>query len=192
MVRYPSLISKAGGCLDHAVSRLPRKRLREEIKVASQRLNIAIIVLALYCFTAAKASAQSFNCHQATKADEIAICHGARLSSLDEQLSLLFFKLRNSLAITQQRLLTSEQQTWLRERATCGSDASCISCTAANSISIRFYSITSSARAMSFTNGCTLICINAVARKHKRDVLARPQHVEIKRRVKCLKCEYSC
>jgi hypothetical protein len=38
----------------------------------------------------------------------------------------------------------------------------------------------------------TLICINAVARKHKRDVLATPQHVEIKRRVKCLKCEYSC
>ena len=40
---------------------------------------------------------------------------------------------------------------------------------------------------MSFTNGCILICINAVA----RDVLATPQHVEIKRRVKCLKCEYT-
>jgi hypothetical protein len=65
------------------------------------------------------------------------------------------------------------------------------SCAAANSISIRFYSITSSARAMSFTNGSTLICINDVARKHKRDVLATPQHVEIKRRVKCLKCEYA-
>jgi hypothetical protein len=65
------------------------------------------------------------------------------------------------------------------------------SCTAANSISIRFYSITSSARAMSFTNGSTLICVNDVARKHKRDVLATPQHVEIKRRVKCLKCEYT-
>ena len=65
------------------------------------------------------------------------------------------------------------------------------SCAAANSISIRFYSITSSARAMSFTNGSTLICVNDVARKHKRDVLATPQHVEIKRRVKCLKCEYA-
>jgi hypothetical protein len=39
------------------------------------------------------------------------------------------------------------------------------------------------ALAMSFTNGCILICINAVARKHKRDVLATPQNVEIKRRV---------
>ena len=57
------------------------------------------------------------------------------------------------------------------------------SCTAANSISIRFYSITSSARAMSFTNDCILICINAVARKHKCDVLATRQHVELKRRV---------
>jgi uncharacterized protein YecT (DUF1311 family) len=80
----------------------------------------------LCCFTTATASTQSFNCHQATKADEIAICHSARLSSLDEQLSSLFFKLRNSLSITQQRLLTSEQQTWLRERAACGSDAGCI------------------------------------------------------------------
>jgi hypothetical protein len=39
------------------------------------------------------------------------------------------------------------------------------------------------ALAMSFTNGCILICIKAVARKHKRDVLATPQNVEIKRRV---------
>jgi hypothetical protein len=36
-------------------------------------------------------------------------------------------------------------------------------------------SITSSAGAMSFTRGCILVCINAVARKHKRDVLATPQ-----------------
>src|SRR5438876_9656305 len=41
----------------------------------------------------------------------------------------------------------------------------------------------SSARAMSFTNDCILICINAVARKHKCDVLATRQHVELKRRV---------
>jgi hypothetical protein len=45
------------------------------------------------------------------------------------------------------------------------------------------HSITSAARAMSFTNGCILICINAVARKHKCDVLATRQHVELKRRV---------
>jgi uncharacterized protein YecT (DUF1311 family) len=126
MARHPSLISKAGGCSDYILSRLPRKRLGEEIKIPSQRSSIAIIVLALCCFTTATASAQSFNCHQATKADEIAICHSARVSSLDEQLSSLFLKLRNSLSITQQRVLTSEQQTWLRERATCGSDISCI------------------------------------------------------------------
>jgi hypothetical protein len=46
------------------------------------------------------------------------------------------------------------------------------------------YSITSSASAMSFTRGCILLCINAVA----RDVLATPQHVEIKRRVRRVKC----
>ena len=47
------------------------------------------------------------------------------------------------------------------------------------------YSTSSSARAMRFTNGHILICVNAVARRHKRDVLATPQQVEIKRRVKC-------
>jgi len=45
------------------------------------------------------------------------------------------------------------------------------------------YAITSSARAMSSTNDCILICINAVARKHKCDVLATRQQVELKRRV---------
>src|SRR3974390_2368809 len=42
--------------------------------------------------------------------------------------------------------------------------------------------MTSSASAMSFTNGCILICINAVARKHKCDVLATRQ-IELNRRV---------
>src|SRR6516162_5560760 len=45
-----------------------------------------------------------------------------------------------------------------------------------------FYSMTSSASAMSFTNGCILIRIYAVARKDKCDVLAARQ-IELKRRV---------
>ena len=105
---------------------MPRECLREEIRVPSQGLRIALALVALTCFAIRDAPAQSFNCRKATKADEIAICHSARLAPLDEQLSSLFFKLRNNLAIAQQKLLTSEQQTWLRERATCGSDASCI------------------------------------------------------------------
>ena len=48
---------------------------------------------------------------------------------------------------------------------------------------VRFGSLAAAARAMSFINGCILICINAVARKHKCDVLATRQHVELKRRV---------
>ena len=78
------------------------------------------------CFTISTSLAQSFNCHQATKADEIAICRSGKLSSLDEQLSVLFFKLRNSLTVPQQRSFTSEQQSWLAKRAACGSDAGCI------------------------------------------------------------------
>ena len=52
-------------------------------------------------------------------------------------------------------------------------------------------STSSSARVMTFTNGRILTCINAVARRHKCDVLATPQHLEIKRRVKCLECGYT-
>jgi len=62
MAGYASLIFKTG---------VPR-----------QRLTIAGAVVALCCSTTAKALAQSFNCHQATKVDEIAICHSARLSLL--------------------------------------------------------------------------------------------------------------
>jgi len=37
-----------------------------------------------------------------------------------------FFKLRNSLPARQERLLSAEQQGWLRDRMSCGRDADCI------------------------------------------------------------------
>ena len=37
-----------------------------------------------------------------------------------------FFKLRNSLPARQERLLSAEQQDWLRDRMSCGRDADCI------------------------------------------------------------------
>ena len=97
------------------------------IKIGGPNLLLAIIAALTLCCSATETSvAQSFNCLQATKADEIAICRSARFSSLDEQLSSMFFRLRNGLSITQQKVFTSGQQTWLGERAMCGSDASCI------------------------------------------------------------------
>jgi uncharacterized protein len=100
-------------------------RLAKEL-VSQQRGTLAITLMVVLCCGALReASPQSFNC-PATKADEVTICGSARLSSLDEQLASVFVRLRNNLTSAQQRQLTADQQTWLRERARCGSDRNCI------------------------------------------------------------------
>ena len=73
-----------------------------------------------------QAHAQSFNCHYAKTADEVLICQDSQLSVLDEQMSSIFFRLRNNLPAGQLRLLDAEQQYWLRNRMSCGRDADCI------------------------------------------------------------------
>jgi uncharacterized protein len=75
---------------------------------------------------AVPASAQSFNCHYARTPDEVMICQDAHLSALDEQMSSMFYKLRNSLPSGQVRFLESDQASWLSNRMACGRDAGCI------------------------------------------------------------------
>jgi uncharacterized protein len=70
--------------------------------------------------------AQSFNCRYAKTADEVLICQNADLSALDEQMSSLFSRLRNSLSHGETRLLDREQSFWLQNRISCGRDAGCI------------------------------------------------------------------
>jgi uncharacterized protein len=90
-------------------------------------LLLAILAIALLpTLFAWQAQAQSFNCRYAKTADEVLICQDSQLSALDEQMSSLFFTLRNSLTPRQQRILDSEQQYWLRARMSCGRDADCI------------------------------------------------------------------
>jgi uncharacterized protein len=79
-----------------------------------------------FCAFASDAYSQSFNCRLAKTPDEVVVCHSSRLSALDEQMASLFFKLRTGLTGTKQQQLTVDQQSWLRERTSCGSDTDCI------------------------------------------------------------------
>jgi uncharacterized protein len=72
------------------------------------------------------ARAQSFNCRYAKTADEVLICQDPRLAQLDEQLSSIFSRLRNSLPAGERVLLDTGERRWLRARMSCGRDAACI------------------------------------------------------------------
>jgi uncharacterized protein len=76
--------------------------------------------------TAMPATAASFNCAIADRPDEVLICQNERLSSLDERMSSLYFRLRNSLAGRARDRLEAEQASWLQQRFACGRDYDCI------------------------------------------------------------------
>jgi uncharacterized protein len=72
------------------------------------------------------AQAQSFNCRYARSPDEVAICQNDRLSALDQAMSQLYFRIRNSLYGAERADLEAGQAEWLRSRRNCGSDPGCI------------------------------------------------------------------
>jgi uncharacterized protein len=89
-------------------------------------LSYFLVFVGLIVGSAGSSHAQSFNCNYAKTPDEVLICQNADLSALDEQMSAMFFRLRNSLYGGQLRLLEAEQSSWLRNRMACGRDADCI------------------------------------------------------------------
>jgi len=72
------------------------------------------------------AQAASFNCNIADRPDEVLICQNPELSGLDDQMSSLYFRLRNRLGGSARRLLESDQSAWLQRRFACGRDYGCI------------------------------------------------------------------
>jgi uncharacterized protein len=87
------------------------------------RLAVLSVLLLL---GAGGASAQSFNCNLARTADEVLICQDDRLAALDERLSTVYARLRNSLVGAELRDLEAEQLAWLGARRRCGRDPGCI------------------------------------------------------------------
>jgi uncharacterized protein len=86
----------------------------------------AACVLALCTFVVTPLAAQSFNCRDAQKPDEVLICQNPQLAKLDEQMASMYFRLRNSLSGTARSRLEADQTAWLQERYGCGRDAGCI------------------------------------------------------------------
>ena len=90
---------------------------------------IRTIVLSAVILTAFSAQAvhpQSFNCRYAKKPDEVLICQNDRLGALDEEMSALFYDVRNSLSRRAREGLDEDQAYWLRSRMRCGYDYSCV------------------------------------------------------------------
>ena|SRR6202035_4711184 len=85
-----------------------------------------LVLASVACLLATAVHAQSFNCRYAKTADEIMICQDAQLSALDEQMSSLYYNLRNSLGGYRRATLEESQSRWLRGRISCGRDRDCI------------------------------------------------------------------
>ena len=86
----------------------------------------AFVLAGIACLLATAVHAQSFNCRYAKSADEILICQDQQLSALDEQMSSLYYNLRNSLGGYRRAALEDSQSRWLSGRMSCGRDRDCI------------------------------------------------------------------
>jgi uncharacterized protein len=82
--------------------------------------------LAILTLSAMPLAAQSFNCRLAAKPDEVLICQRPQLAALDEQMSSLYFRLRNRLDGAARARLDAAQTVWLQQRYGCGRDGGCI------------------------------------------------------------------
>lgn len=73
-----------------------------------------------------RAQQPSFNCSTSTASDERTICASTALSQLDRQMSDLYSAVLSRLDAIAQATLREAQRSWLRERAACATNASCI------------------------------------------------------------------
>jgi uncharacterized protein len=84
------------------------------------------LVLSLFIAGPAQSQQPSFNCATDHGPDEVTICSNFALAQLDRQLNDLYVAVRDRLDLTQQQALRDTQRFWLRQRAACGRDVSCI------------------------------------------------------------------
>ena len=91
----------------------------------------AMMFLVLLLAGMQQAAAQSFDCRRAVTPDEIAICSNPLLGELDEIMADFYRRLRHYTknydnAMGLQAQLRDEARTFLRLRATCGTDEQCL------------------------------------------------------------------
>jgi len=72
------------------------------------------------------AHAASFPCDKAEAPDETAICAHLPLNDRDVEMATRFEILKAVLPMGGQTKLRDDQETWLKERRTCGGDVACL------------------------------------------------------------------
>jgi uncharacterized protein len=87
---------------------------------------IYVISFLFFLLTPSVLPAQSFDCREARRADEVAICEDPDLAELDMQMSRIYFSLLNRSNRLDRDQLRREQMEWLGDRQDCGDDVDCL------------------------------------------------------------------
>lgn len=85
-----------------------------------------LLLAALLAAATAPAEAASFPCDKAEAPDETAICAHLPLNDRDVEMATRFEILRATLPMGGNAKLREDQEAWLKERRTCGSDVACL------------------------------------------------------------------
>lgn len=99
------------------------------MKCATHRVGLALAVHVIACVLAGETSfakAQSFDCREAEKPDELVICQQRDIAALDLQLTGLYSTLLRWLPSSEAKKFRQEQRSWLVSRHRCGDDAQCV------------------------------------------------------------------
>jgi uncharacterized protein len=72
------------------------------------------------------AGAASFDCSKAEAADEKAVCADRQLNDEDVEMAVLYTQLKPMLGMGARGDMEDEQAAWLKRRAACGADRSCL------------------------------------------------------------------
>ena len=86
----------------------------------------AALVLCISLLALAPAGAASFDCATARAPDETAICGNCELAQLDVKMATLYDVLTRLVAMGTRGALRDAQSDWLRHRASCGADTTCL------------------------------------------------------------------
>jgi uncharacterized protein len=89
-------------------------------------LSLSIIVAASTVLAKDTSAGPSFDCAKAKQADEKAICRSAALSRLDMRMSTLFAEIQSCTPMGGKSVNNDEQYRWLKQRAQCGANRSCL------------------------------------------------------------------
>jgi uncharacterized protein len=103
-----------------------RGRCRTFLPASAALLALSLLAVSLGGAGPALSQQPGFDCATDHNPDEVTICGNFALAQLDRQLTDLYAAARVRLDASQQIALRDKQRAWIRQRAACGRDASCI------------------------------------------------------------------